>query len=445
MRWPPAVGRCTGSIRRAPSWRRSSQALRRLPRRNTRRAAALARRRESVPRASRPGCASWPPSARGRRGPRRGGAAFNAGGEGESRLRRLLDAQVYRLVHWRRAAREINYRRFFDVNDLVALHMEDPEVFAQTHALVLEWRRRGWVDGFRIDHPDGLLDPLGYFERLAAAAFPEHAVAPPVCVEKILSHGERLRAEWPVAGTTGYDFLNQAEALFIDPAGLCGASRATISRIIRQPLGVSGHRRGRGSDSCSRPGSRPACAVWRIGCSSSPGPAIRCPPCRARISSAPSSRPSSPCRSTAPTWTSRSPVPGREDRRLLEGALAEARTRGRSSAAALDLLESGAARAEGPDAARLERFRLRFVERFQQLSGPATAKGVEDTAFYAYAPLLSRNEVGGGPEAAARRAPRPTFHAANALPRRPLAGRAAGRDDPRHQAHAPTSGRGSTC
>ncbi|HEU5041172.1 MAG TPA: alpha-amylase family glycosyl hydrolase, partial [Gemmatimonadales bacterium] len=133
---------------------------------------------------------------------------YGRGERGAARLRRLLDAQVYRLVHWRQAAREINYRRFFDVDDLVALHMEDPEVFAQTHALVLEWRRRGWVDGFRVDHPDGLLDPAGYFERLAEAAFGA-GQRPPVYVEKILSHGERLRSEWRVAGTTGYDFLNQ--------------------------------------------------------------------------------------------------------------------------------------------------------------------------------------------------------------------------------------------
>ncbi|HJR40439.1 MAG TPA: alpha-amylase family glycosyl hydrolase, partial [Gemmatimonadaceae bacterium] len=149
----------------------------------------------------------------------------------------ILARQHYRLAHWRRAAREINYRRFFDVNDRVALHMEDPEVFAQTHALPLEWRRRGWVDGFRVDHPDGLLDPLGYFQRLAEAAFPGEP-APPIYIEKILGHGERLRCEWPVAGTTGYDFLNQAEALFIDPPGW-GSIEAEYRRTIRQPLEFS--------------------------------------------------------------------------------------------------------------------------------------------------------------------------------------------------------------
>ena len=108
---------------------------------------------------SRPGC-------RRSRALQEAASGFRGRDGRRDRLRRLLDAQVYRLVHWRRAAREINYRRFFDVDDLVALHMEDPEVFAQTHALLLEWRRRGWVDGFRIDaakHIEGFA--LDYFDR----------------------------------------------------------------------------------------------------------------------------------------------------------------------------------------------------------------------------------------------------------------------------------------
>jgi (1->4)-alpha-D-glucan 1-alpha-D-glucosylmutase len=312
----------------------------------------------------------------------------------------LLDAQVYRLVHWRRAAREINYRRFFDVNDLVALHMEDPEVFAQTHALVLAWRRRGWLDGFRIDHPDGLLDPLGYFQRLAAAAFPEHPSPPPVYVEKILSQGESLRAEWPVAGTTGYDFLNQVEALFIDPGGY-EAIEDDYRRVIRQPLDFS---------AIARQGKR---LVLETGLSAGvrrladrllklPAPAHTVPAVtrqelvRAIIETI----------VALPVYRtyvdSRSPVPGPEDLRLLSGALADARARGRSSAAALDMLEGALLARESAACGR-----------FQQLSGPAMAKGVEDTAFYAYAPLLSRNEVGGGPDAPLARAAA-AFHAANA-------------------------------
>jgi (1->4)-alpha-D-glucan 1-alpha-D-glucosylmutase len=326
--------------------------------------------------------------------------AFNSGGEGESRLRRLLDAQVYRLVHWRRAAREINYRRFFDVNDLVALHMEDPEVFAQTHALVLAWRRRDWVDGFRIDHPDGLLDPLGYFQRLAAAAFPEHPSPPPVYVEKILSQGEDLRAEWPVAGTTGYDFLNQVEGLFIDPGGY-EALEDNYRRVIRQPLEFS---------AIARQGKR---LVLETGLSAGVHRlADRLLKLPAQAHSVPAVTRQELVRAIIETIValpvyrtyvdSHSPFPGPEDLRLLKAALADARARGRSSAAALDLLEGALLAREGA-----------VCGRFQQLSGPATAKGIEDTAFYAYAPLLSRNEVGGGPEAPLAQATA-DFHAANA-------------------------------
>ncbi|HUQ15612.1 MAG TPA: malto-oligosyltrehalose synthase [Gemmatimonadales bacterium] len=374
--------------------------LRRLPRRSTRSAAALTRRRDSAPRILarlRELAARVPEAAAALAAAAK---AFNSGGEGESRLRRLLDAQVYRLVHWRRAAREINYRRFFDVNDLVALHMEDPEVFAQTHALVLAWRRRGWLDGFRIDHPDGLLDPLGYFQRLAAAAFPEHPSPPPVYVEKILSQGESLRAEWPVAGTTGYDFLNQVEGLFIDPGGY-EVLEDDYRRVIRQPLEFS---------AIARQGKR---LVLETGLSAGVHRLTD------RLLKLPAQAHSVPAVTrqelvlaiietivALPVYRTyvdnRSPFPGPEDLRLLKAALADARARGRSSAAALDLLEGALLAREGA-----------VCGRFQQLSGPATAKGIEDTAFYAYAPLLSRNEVGGGPDTPLARAAA-AFHAANA-------------------------------
>jgi (1->4)-alpha-D-glucan 1-alpha-D-glucosylmutase len=117
-------------------------------------------------------------------------------------LHTLLERQNYRLAFWRAAARDLGYRRFFDINTLVALRMEDEQVFADTHALVLRWLREGVLDGVRIDHPDGLRDPEAYCQRL-------HRAAPQswIVVEKILEPGEGLRDSWPVAGTTGYDFL----------------------------------------------------------------------------------------------------------------------------------------------------------------------------------------------------------------------------------------------
>jgi (1->4)-alpha-D-glucan 1-alpha-D-glucosylmutase len=371
--------------------------LRRLPRRTTRSLRAVARRRATVPRilGRLRELATRTPEVT--RAIEESAAAFT-GAEGGRRLRRLLEAQVYRLAHWRRAAREINYRRFFDVNDLVALHMEDPEVFDQTHALLLDWRRRGRVDGFRIDHPDGLLDPLGYFQRLAGAAFPESPASPSVYVEKILGFEEHLRADWPVAGTTGYDFLNQAEALFIEPAG-DEALEADYRRAIRQPVDFP---------AMARQGKRLAletglsAGVRRLAdrLLKLAGPASHLP----AVSRRDLQRAIVDTFVALPVYRTyvdaRTPVPGSPDRELLEGALQDARTRGRSSSAALDLLEAALLARDGPmRGPELERFRIRFVERFQQISGPATAKGIEDTAFYAYTPLFSRNEVGGSPEA----------------------------------------------
>ncbi|HXL40991.1 MAG TPA: alpha-amylase family glycosyl hydrolase, partial [Actinomycetota bacterium] len=123
----------------------------------------------------------------------------------------LLERQNYRLAYWRTAGRDLPYRRFFDINTLVGLNMERKEVFAATHLLVLRWLARGVLDGVRIDHPDGLRDPEGYLRRLRNRA-PEAWVV----VEKILHPGETLRRSWPVAGTTGYDFLNRVNGLFVD-------------------------------------------------------------------------------------------------------------------------------------------------------------------------------------------------------------------------------------
>ncbi|HEX7167844.1 MAG TPA: malto-oligosyltrehalose synthase [Acidimicrobiales bacterium] len=127
----------------------------------------------------------------------------------------LLQRQNYRLAFWRTAGRELDYRRFFDITTLVALRIEDPTVFADTHALVLDLVARGDVDGLRVDHVDGLRDPLGYLERLREAAGPSAYVV----VEKILERDEALPPAWPVDGTSGYDFLVQATGVLVDPAG----------------------------------------------------------------------------------------------------------------------------------------------------------------------------------------------------------------------------------
>ena len=128
-------------------------------------------------------------------------------------LHDLLEAQNYRLAWWRSTGRDLGYRRFFDINTLIGLRVEDPQVFEDTHARIVAWVREGAIDGLRVDHPDGLRDPQQYFDRL------RRRTEAWIVVEKILEPGERLPETWPVAGTTGYDFLNRTMGVFVDPAG----------------------------------------------------------------------------------------------------------------------------------------------------------------------------------------------------------------------------------
>ena len=126
----------------------------------------------------------------------------------------FLEQQHYLLTFWRHGNTQLNYRRFFNIIELAGLRVELPQVFADSHNRILDWHQRGWLDGLRIDHPDGLHDPEQYLQRLRQAA-----PGAWITVEKILEPGENLPARWPVAGTTGYDFLNRVTGLFIDPAG----------------------------------------------------------------------------------------------------------------------------------------------------------------------------------------------------------------------------------
>ena len=145
------------------------------------------------------------------------------------RLDQFLERQNIRLAFWRTAEQDLVYRRFFDVNTLVALRMESPQVLTDTHALVYRWLNEGVLDGIRIDHPDGLRDPRQYFERLRADA-------PGVWIigEKILEPGEKLRSEWPIDGTTGYDFLNQLNGLYVD-----ASNEEEFNRIYHSFTGAS--------------------------------------------------------------------------------------------------------------------------------------------------------------------------------------------------------------
>jgi len=155
--------------------------------------------------------------------------AINLVNQDRDLLHAMLERQNYRLAFWRAAGRDLGYRRFFDINSMIGLRMEKQRVFNDTHGLVIKWLRNGVLDGVRIDHIDGLRDPLTYLKRIAREASGAWVV-----VEKILQAGERLPESWPVAGTTGYDFLNRVAGLFIDPD-----SEQPLTRVYEEFTGAS--------------------------------------------------------------------------------------------------------------------------------------------------------------------------------------------------------------
>jgi len=297
----------------------------------------------------------------------------------------LLERQNYRLAFWRTAGRELGYRRFFDINTLISLRMEDEQVFADTHARVLDWLRKGVLDGVRIDHPDGLRDPEEYLSRLRAAA-PDAWIV----VEKILEPGERLPRTWPVAGTTGYDFLNLVAGLFVDPAGeapltqfygeFTGEETDYAAVVHKKKLLVLHDMFGSDLnrltallvDICER--HRRYRDYTRHELHEVLRETIVCFPVYRTY--------------VRPYLEQVS----EDDARYINAAIDAAASHRPELDVALfhflrDILQL---RIRGDLEAEL-------VARFQQLTGPAMAKGVEDTVFYNYHRLTSLNEVGGDP------------------------------------------------
>jgi (1->4)-alpha-D-glucan 1-alpha-D-glucosylmutase len=274
-----------------------------------------------------------------------------------------LEQQHYELVDWRRAAVDLNYRRFFTVNDLVGVRQEDPEVYGMTHATVLRLVAEGLVDGVRVDHIDGLADPAAYLRRLAASV-------PFVVVEKILEDGERL-PDWPVAGTTGYEFLAVADGVLVDQAaaGAFAEGYRDLTGDDPDPAAVA--------LACKRErlerdfGAEVAGVARHL-----PGDLAAN---RAAVVELAAHLPV--YRTYVTTTVSET------DRAVLAEAVEAARPAlDAAGADALDRLVAALLlELPGPEA----------VRRFQQLSGPAMAKGVEDTALYRDTRLVARNEVGG--------------------------------------------------
>lgn len=356
--------------------------------------------------------------------------AFNgAPGDASSfdQLDGLLSMQAYRLAYWRVASDEINYRRFFDINDLAALCMERLDVFQDTHALILKLLAEGKLAGLRIDHPDGLYDPKQYFLRLQryyilatarelftqangadedrwnqtrdqflqriaeqenSSDWPLYVVA-----EKILAPGEPLPADWAVHGTSGYDFLNVINGLFVDVANApiftkryndCVKSDQTFEelayekkRLILQislasELQMLAHQLDRlaQSDRHSRDFTLSALhdGLREI---------IAC----------------------FPVYRSYISDEGvhESERQYIESAIRDAAERNpKMSPAVFDFIrDSLLLRFGGEDLREQQRH---FAGKFQQVTAPVTAKGIEDTAFYVYSRLVSLNEVGGSPD-----------------------------------------------
>jgi (1->4)-alpha-D-glucan 1-alpha-D-glucosylmutase len=314
----------------------------------------------------------------------------------------LLQAQAYRLAYWQVAQDLINYRRFFSINDLIGLRVEDPRVFEASHSLLFSLARDRRITGLRIDHLDGLYDPREYLERLqgslarktgAAAGRPGFYVV----VEKILEHQEALPADWPVAGTTGYDFLTMADGLLVDPRGL-EELREIYHRFVGQTVNwpdvvydnkklvleslFGGEVENLGhSLSLLAAQDLPARDVSRKDLLRALFELTACLP-------------------VYRTYIRDFTVSPRDRRILAEAFDAVGRRQPGLNPAALDFLRR-VLFLELPAALAEEQRRewLHFVKRWQQFTGPIMAKGLEDTAAYVYNPLVSLNEVGGCYEA----------------------------------------------
>ncbi|WP_043831761.1 malto-oligosyltrehalose synthase [Muricoccus aerilatus] len=323
--------------------------------------------------------------------------------EGRARLHALLEAQHYRLAWWRAATDEINWRRFFDVTSLGGLQVERPPVFEATHALILKLYEDGLIDGVRVDHVDGLADPRGYCRKLRRRlqALESHRPEsvphgePLLLIEKILAPHEKLRRDWMVDGTTGYNFMDEVSAVLHDPEGA-------------DPLAALWHdQTGRPADfgEEAREARR---QILRYNLASElNGTAAALRRIAARDLKTRDFTPTAISRALTevlvhfPAYRSYVGIAGRNeaDRRLLDWAMAGARRTVRATERPLlDLLDSwlgGDPPRHLPHAQRRER--LRAAVRFQQLSAPVAAKSVEDTAFYRYGRLISRNEVGSEP------------------------------------------------
>jgi len=308
-------------------------------------------------------------------------------------LHRLLERQNYRLAFWRVASDEINYRRFFEITDLAALRQEEPAVFEATHVLAARLCRRRGVDGLRVDHPDGLADPQGYFERLARLCG-EVGGRPWIVAEKIVAGHESVPAEWPVAGTTGYRFANLLTGAFVD-----GAAAGRFDRLYQR---FTGERRD--FEEIARESRMLIMATTLAAELASAAARL------ARIAAGnrfTRDYTEGGLRKALAEVAAHFPVyrtyvtargPSEADRRHIDWAIGRARRASRiADPSVFDFIRSVLLLDIPAHHAARRKAVLDFVTRFQQVTAPVVAKGVEDTAFYRYHRLVALNEVGNDP------------------------------------------------
>jgi (1->4)-alpha-D-glucan 1-alpha-D-glucosylmutase len=311
-------------------------------------------------------------------------------------LHDLLEAQAYRLAYWRTAQHEINYRRFFDINGLIGVRVEDPAVFREVHQGVLRLVRDGAVTGLRLDHIDGLLDPKTYLQRLDEALRESRGKSLYVVAEKILSAGEVLATDFRLEGTSGYDFLNDVNGLFVDGKGARPLKHLharftgrtiTFSDLVYQAksliadsslaseLAVLAHALNRLSEKDRR--SRDFTSVSLQACL----------------------REVAACFPVYRTYLGSGGASGGETA-VIETAIAQARRRNPAmESSVFDFLRGILLlRSQDPPSPELAAEQRAFALKLQQYTGPLQAKGLEDTAFYRHNVLVSLNEVGGDPQ-----------------------------------------------
>jgi (1->4)-alpha-D-glucan 1-alpha-D-glucosylmutase len=297
----------------------------------------------------------------------------------------FLNQQNYRLAYWKTADQQMSYRRFFDVNTLIGLRVEREYVFEETHALVLDWLRRGVLDGVRVDHPDGLRDPLEYFKRLR-----ERAPEAWVIGEKILEPGEFLRESWPIQGTSGYDFLNVAAGVMVAPEGMMELS-SIYGEFTKEPTDFHSIAREKKINVTQEALGSDVNRLTSLFVEICEANRDRRDYTRAEVRRA--IREVAACFGIYRTYV----VPERdeitdEDRRYISQAIECAKEHRQDidnglfdfMGDVLTMVAKGKKESE-------------FLLRFQQFTGPVMAKGVEDTAFYCYDRLTGMNEVGSDP------------------------------------------------